>query len=173
MKNLSKKRFVSIFSVLLITIFVAGCQQQTDYSKELKPLFDKYYDVWRTGNLDELDAIVDPNFVRHSDPGTSAVGLENLKKLITVFRTAYPDLKLVSNEEIYSENKFAGRWTLTATNTGPGEMPPTGKEIKIWGINIIHFESGKIVEEWDGFDNVPFMEQLGYTMVPPPEGTNQ
>ena len=157
----------SLFLIIAV-VLTTGCQpQKQDYSKELKPLFNKYYEVWETGNVDELDAIMDPNFVRHSDPGTSAEGLENLKKLITAFRAAYPDLKLVSNEEIYTKNRFAGRWTLTATNTGPGEMPPTGKAIKIWGINIIHFENGKLVEEWDGFDNLPFMEQMGFTITPP------
>jgi len=48
-------------------------------------------------------------------------------------------------------------------------MPPTGKAIKFWGINIIHFQNGKIVEEWDGFDNLPLMEQLGFMMMPASE----
>jgi len=167
MKSLIKNVLFLNLSVLIILVFIAGCQQQTDYSKELKPLFDKYYEVWETGNLDELDAIVDPNFVRHSDAGTSVEGLENLKKMISGFRTAFPDLKVVSNEEIYTENKFAGRWTFTGTNTGPGEMPPSGKSVTMWGINIIHFENGKIVEEWDAFDNLPMMEQLGFMITPP------
>ena len=147
---------------LIITFMIStGCQQQPDYSKELKPLFEKYYDVWRTGNLDDLNAIMDPNFTRHSDPGTSAEGLVNLKKLISEFRAIYPDFNLESNEEIYSENKFAGRWTITFPSAS------AGREISIWGVNIIHFKNGKIVEEWDGFDNQSFMEQLGYIMMPP------
>jgi steroid delta-isomerase-like uncharacterized protein len=155
----------SLLLIMLIAV-TTGCQQQPDYSKELKPIFDKYYEVWETGNVDDLDAIFDSKFVRHSDASTSVEGLDKLKKLITEFRTAYPDIKVVSNEEIYSENRFAGRWTFTGTNTGPGEMPPTGKSVTVWGINIIHFENGKIVEEWDSFDNVPFMEQLGFIMMP-------
>ena len=31
----------------------------------------------------------------------------------------------------------------------------------------IEFKDGKIVEEWDGFDNLPFVEQLGFSMMPP------
>lgn len=154
--------------LIIAVVISTGCKQPPDYSKELKPLVDKYNDIWRTGNVNELDAIFDPKFVRHSDASTSAEGLANLKKIITEFKTAYPDLKLVSDEEIYSENRFAGRWTLTFTNTAP-EMTSTGKEITLWGINIIHFKDGKIVEEWDAFDNLPFMEQLGFTMMPPSE----
>jgi len=61
---------------------------------------------------------------------------------------------------------------LTGTNTGSGEMPPTGKSVKIWGISIIHLADGKITEEWAGFDNQSFMEQLGFTMTPPSEKKN-
>jgi len=154
-------------AVPMLLVITAGCQQQPDYSKELKPLVDKYNAAWESGNIEGLDAIFDPKFVRHSDAATSAQGLENLKRVIVGFKTSYPDIKVVSNEEIYTENRFAGRWTVTGTNTGPGELPPTGKAITIWGINIIHFENGKMVEEWDSFDNLPSMEQLGYTMTPP------
>jgi predicted ester cyclase len=51
-------------------------------------------------------------------------------------------------------------------------MTSKGKEIRIWGVNIIHFKDGKIVEEWDGFDNLSFIEQLGFTVTPPSEATN-
>jgi len=159
----------TLFLIIAVLISTGCQQQQPDYSKELKPLVDKYNEVWQTGNVSDLDAIMDPNFVRHSDPGTSAEGMINLKKVINEFKTAYPDVKLVSEEEIYSENRFAGRWSIMATNTGPGAMPPTGKAIKFWGINIIHFQNGKIVEEWDGFDNLPLMEQLGFMMMPASE----
>jgi predicted ester cyclase len=170
------KQFINAFlkagSLFLIiaVVLTSGCQQpQKDYSKELKPLADKYNQAWQTGNVDGLDAIFDPNFVRHADKGSSADGLENLKKVIKAFKAAYPDLKLVFSEEFYAENQYAGHWSFTATNTGPGEIPPTGKPVSQWGINIIHFKDGKIVEEWDAFDNVPLLEQLGYTITPPSE----
>jgi predicted ester cyclase len=170
MKSLIKEALLVKLAVLIVAVvFVAGCQQQPDYSKELKPLVDKYNAAWESGNVEGLDAIFDSKFVRHSDVATSAEGLDNLKKVITGFKAAYPDLKLVSNEEVYSKDRFAGRWTLTGTNTGPGEMPPTGKAITMWGINIIHFANGKIVEEWDSFDNLPSIQQLGFTMNPPAE----
>lgn len=132
MKNLSNKGFVSIFSALIITIiFIAGCQQRTDYSKELKPLVDKYNAAWETGNTDGFEEIYHPDFVRHSDASTSTQNLEELIKMIKDFHTAYSDKKLVSEEEIYTKDKFVGRWSYTITNTGPGEMPPTGKTVKL------------------------------------------
>jgi len=66
----------------------------------------------------------------------------------------------VSFTFIFSEH------TLTGTNTGQGEMPPTGKQIKIWGISIVHFANGKLTRESIAFDNQALMDQLGYTMMP-------
>lgn len=150
-------------SLLLVTVvvFAAGCQQPPDYSKKLKPIFDKYYEVWKTGNVDELDAIIDPNFVRHADKGSSAKNLAELKQVITEFTKTFSDVKLVSEEEFFAQNKFAGRWSFTGKDAG------SGLSISQWGNNIIHFKDGKIVEEWDGFDNVPMLEQLGFTTTPP------
>jgi ketosteroid isomerase-like protein len=150
----------SLFLVMAFIVF-SGCQQQPDYSKELKPIFDKYFEIWEKPNLDVLDAIMDPNFVRHADAGTSAKSRDELKKAIAELKNNFSDIKVVSEEEIYTENKFAGRWTMTATHIA------SGKPIKQWGNNIIHFKDGKIVEEWDSFDNLPLMEQLGFTVMPP------
>ena len=169
MKN-SIKTFPRVTFFLVLIIVVSGCQQQKDYSKELKPLVDKYVEVWNTGNVDELDAVMDENFLRHAE-STSAEGLENIKKLITGSRTSFPDLHLVLTDEIFSENRFAARFSFTATNTGPGQFPPTGKSVEVWGVVIGHFENGKLSEEWVGYDNQSFMEQLGFTMIPPSEGT--
>jgi predicted ester cyclase len=163
---LERSLFLKASVLTAIILFTAGCQQQKDHSKEIDPIVDKYVEVWNTGNVDELDAVIDTNFVRHAE-STSTEGLDNLKKLITGTRTAFPDLDLVLNDKIYSENRFAAHFSFTATNTGPGQMPPTGKSVEVWGVVIAHFANGKATEEWVGYDNQSFWEQLGFTMIPP------
>jgi steroid delta-isomerase-like uncharacterized protein len=156
--------------LLLLVVFVAtGFPQQ----QKLKPIIDKYVEVWNSGNVKDLESIIDPHFVRHANLQPKVEGVEGLSKVISGFRSAYPDLKIAVNEQIFVKgNKCVGRWMLTGTNTGSGEMPPTGKSVKIWGISIIHLADGKITEEWAGFDNQSFMEQLGFTMTPPSEKKN-
>ena len=157
----------SLFLVMAF-IILSGCQQQKpDPSVELKPLVDKYVEVWNGGNLSDLDAVMSSDYVYHSNKSPDIKGIVDLKKLISSFRTAYPDMKLVIEDEVYSENKSAGRWVFTGTNTGPGEMPPTGKPVSIWGVSIIQYANGKLSEEWIAFDNQSLMEQLGFTMMPP------
>ena len=169
MKQLKKTILKRSFLFLVMAFIVlSGCQpQKPDPSQELKPIVDKYHDVWNGGNPDELNTIIDSNFVYHSNQTPEVKGIEGIKKLISSLRTAYPNLKLGIEDVLYSENKEAARWILTGTNTGPGELHPTGKSIKVWGESILHFADGKITEEWVAFDNQSFMEQLGFTMTPP------
>jgi len=169
MKSKIKNFLLLNLSALIITfVFIAGCQQQKpDTSKEFKPVLDKFVGVWNNGNYDELDAICDPKIVRIVNQIPDVQGVDGMKKVISGFRTSFPDLKLTIDSEIYADNIAAARWDFTGTNTGPGEMPPTGKSVSAWGISILHFANGKITKEIVAYDEKSFMEQLGYTMTPP------
>lgn len=168
MKSLIKNNLILRLSALFITIaFITGCEQQKDYSKELKPIVDRGVAVWNNGNLEEADEIWAPNVIRSANDLPDVEGIEGLKAVINSFRTSFPDAKLIVDEEIYSENKAIIRWTFTGINTGEGEMPATGNQIEIWGISILYFENGKLTKELVAFDNQSLMEQLGFTMMPP------
>jgi len=167
MKSLIKNALILNLSVLITFVFITGCQQQKDYSKEYKPILDKIVDAWNGRNIDSLDAIFAPDFVRIVNNQPEVKGVEGLKKAIEDLRTAYPDLKLTLDNVVYGENSMANRWVLTGTNTGPGQMPPTGKSVNVWGESIIHVVNGKVTKEIVAYDNQELMEQLGYTMMPP------
>jgi len=168
MKSLIKKLLFLSLSSLMAFALLAGCQQQKpDPSVELKPIADKLNDAWNGRNIDALDAIFAPDFVRIVNNQPEAKGVEGFKKAIADFRTAYPDLKLTLDNLVYGENSAAVRWVLTGTNTGPGQMPPTGKPINIWGESILHVANGKVTKEIVAYNNQELMEQLGYTMTPP------
>jgi predicted ester cyclase len=157
----------SLFLVLAV-IHTTGCQQQApDYSKELDPIADKLVEAWNGGDLDLLDSIFDPNFVRTVNQMPDAKGVDGYKDAIIGFRTAYPDLNLSIDNEIFADNSMAVRWVLTGTNTGPGDMPPTGKSVNIWGESIIHLANGKMTKEIVAYDEKSFFEQLGFTITPP------
>jgi len=149
-----------------LALVATGCQQQ-DHSQNLKPLIDKDVAAWNTGNFQELDSILDPRIIRHENLKPPVEGIDGIKKLIAGIRSAYPDFKVVLDEVTFGEDKAVVRWTVTGTNTGPGEMPPTGKAVKLWGIDVVHFANGKITERWVAYDNQSVMEQLGFTLAPP------
>ena len=60
---------------------------------------------------------------------------------------------------------------MQGTNTGSltslGEIPPTGKKIKVDVIEIDRIINGKIVEEWISYNRLDIIEQLGFKILPP------
>ena len=46
-------------------------------------------------------------------------------------------------------------------------IAPTGNQVRVDGMTISRIEDGKIVEEWDIYDALGMMQQLG--AIPSPE----
>lgn len=100
------------------------------------------------------------------------VGLDEFKNWVTGTRTAYPDFNAVIEETIFKDDKIVSRFTVTATNTGPlttpyGELPPTGKKVQFFGVNIIQVVNEKIIEEWLYYNQASYLQRLGFTITPP------
>ena len=52
--------------------------------------------------------------------------------------------------------------SLTGTHDGPfGDIEPTGKKINISGQLIMRFEGPRVAEEWESFDEVGMLKQIG------------
>ena len=129
--------------MLLISLSIFSCAEMEE-SKTLCPVVQKYVEVWNTGNFEGIENILDPKFERRATPDFEPqIGIEEFKKFVTSVRTQYPDFHLVVDEFFYDDDNFASRWTITATNTGPGDFPPTGNKVTVTGINILHFKDGK------------------------------
>ncbi len=161
-----KSTFLSLSIFFLLSYFV-GCTQY-DPGKDLQPLVDKYVGYWNTGEFDGIDNVLHPKFeLRMTPMYDPEKGIDQFKKNVTNWRKAYPDFNIVVQEIFFSKDKAAAIWTITATNTGEGWHPPTGKSVKITGMSIIHFSDGKIKDEWIASNNGYWMNQLGFKIVPP------
>jgi predicted ester cyclase len=57
--------------------------------------------------------------------------------------------------------------TSTGTHTGPGQIPPTGKKIKVSSVSIIRLVNGKIAEQLIYANRAAVLRQLGFTFTPP------
>lgn len=166
------KRLYSIIIIpaMLIAILAAtDCQAQGDASKSLESTAKTYAEVWNSGNVDKLDAIVSADFVRHVSPtsNTGATDLDSLKKVITNFRKMYPDFNVTLDEGVYTTSKVALRWTFAGTHSGAMNPALAGKKVKLSGMSFIHIANGKMTEEWVAADNMDIMMQLRFKVVPP------
>jgi predicted ester cyclase len=146
---------------------LAGCAQP-DPAVRLEPVIDAFVEVWNTGDYEVLDRICDPNFELHVTPGYEvAVGLDSLKAEMNRNRTMFPDFHVTIDDRFYTETAVFSRWTVTGTNTGPGLIPPTGKKITTQGMSLLYVEGGKVTGGWIAKNNLSWMKQLGFSIIPP------
>jgi len=132
----------------------------------------RWLDAWSGGDLEDLDAIVAPDFVRFAPTSLNQVthSLAEIKQVIIGYRTAFPDARIALGEIVCQDDRAFYRWTQTGTNTGPGDFPPTGKAMNVTGVCFAKFRDGRMIEESGYFDVLDFMIQLGIMMTPGSEG---
>jgi predicted ester cyclase len=121
------------------------------------------------GDLDVADEIYAPNYVGHNPLDPEDVrGPEGAKEQARMYRSAFPDVRLSIEEQVAEGDKVVTRWI--GSGTHQGEMmgiAPTGNQIRVDGITISRIQDGKVVEDWELFNALGLMQQLGG--VPTPE----
>jgi len=113
-------------------------------------------------NPDILDEVYAPDVVWH-EPDQEIRGLEQAMQFVPTYNTAFPDMSVTVEDVIAEGEKVVTRVTLRGTHQGETEEfgLPTGRQVELKGITISRIEGGKIVEEWDAYDNLSAMQQLG------------
>ena len=133
----------------------------------------RYLDVFEQGNnLDILDELLAPDYINHT-PATPDLptGPEGVKGVVTMFRSAMPDLRVIVEDMIAEGDKVATRYTLEGTHRGElFGVPPTGQRLSIKSISVERVSEGKIREHWRVTDSMDMMQQLGVVPEPGQEG---
>jgi steroid delta-isomerase-like uncharacterized protein len=145
----------------------AGALDLADASRRL--LEESFND----GNLALVDQLVAADALNH-DPALPAQmrnlrGPEALKRVVTMYRAAFPDLRMTVDDVITTDDKVVLRWHSDGTHRGElAGLAPTGARGSVTGISIDRWQDGKVVEAWAEWDNMGLARQLG---AAPPEGS--
>jgi len=87
---------------------------------------------------------------------------EPLKEFFASIIAAFPDAKRTVEDQFTDDIHVVTRWKITATHQGDFlGIAPTGKRVTVTGISIHCISGGKIVEEWQQWDSLDLMQQLG------------
>ena len=122
----------------------------------------KFAEAVNTGNFDLFDQVVAPDCVDHDPADGQVPGPAGYRFFFSGIRAAFPDLSVVPETIVQDEDTIAFAYTLTGTHNGPlGEIPPTGKSVKIRGMQISKFQDGKMIERWGSSDQLTLMKQIG------------
>jgi steroid delta-isomerase-like uncharacterized protein len=113
-------------------------------------------------NLDALEEFYAADAVWH-EPDQELQGLEEIRQYVDLYFGAFPDVNFTVEDVIAEGDKVVTRWTVRGTHQGETEEfgPPTGRQIELEGLTLHRLEGGRIVEEWERFDNLSFLQQLG------------
>lgn len=118
------------------------------------------------GNVDVVDEVYNPDYVGHlpsSEVNRDSLTFDDYRELITLLRTAIPDLHMSSEMIIEEGNLVTVYAVLQGTFASEFyDMPPTGQAINLAFTVIQRFdEQGKIVEEWIAYDTIALAAQFG------------
>jgi len=121
-------------------------------------------------NLEVFREAVAEDYARHSQASTGMEEIRGAEAFLQFLQwnySAFPDWQ-EEIEVMLAEGDFVAYVsTGTGTHVGPmGDIPPTGRPIRIQNFIVHRFEGGKIAETWVGWDNLAALQQLG--LFPPP-----
>lgn len=155
-----KSALVIVLSMVVIGLCVP-VSAQSSFKQTIDTLVAELYGK---GNISAVDSVFAPSFVRH--PGET--DLTAFKISVLSLRAAMPDLMVSTEVSLEEGNLVATRLRMKGTFTGefvtPNALPiaPNNQPIE-FVVNVVYRfdEAGLITEEWDAFDNLAFLGQLG------------
>ena len=127
----------------------------------------KFAEAVNTGKFEIFNEAVSIDNVDH-DPARGQVrGPEGYRVFFKALRDAFPDLTVALETLVADEESVAFAYTLTGTQSGSYMgFAPTGRRMKIRGMQISKFKDGKMVERWGSSDELGLLQQLGLLETP-------
>jgi len=117
--------------------------------------------IWDGGELNLLDELASSSY-SYSTPGRADLRGQAFKDFVTETRAAFPDLRNTIEEQIAQGSKVVTKGTTRGTQQGPFVgIPPTGRAIVSPWVIITEFEGGKVARDWEIFDALGIVQQLG------------
>jgi predicted ester cyclase len=131
----------------------------TEQNKQLIRRF--YTQVVGSGDYSNLASFVAADYVDHN-AADGGRGPEVVRTHLEAIRRTLPDLR-VRVEDIFAEGDYVvTRVTGRGTHLGEWmDIEPTGREVRLKGINIDRVERGRIAEHWGEADTIGMLVQMG------------
>jgi len=112
--------------------------------------------------LDRIEEFIATDYQYHGPAEQEVRGSAGEKDSVQMYLDGFPDIKF-SVEDIHAEgDKVITRWRARGTHNGVfAGYDPTGNAVDVTGIIISRIADGRIAEEWESFDELTLMKQIG------------
>jgi len=109
--------------------------------------------IFNERKIHQAENFVTPDITYH---GMEEVkGLENFKQWIDGDLKAFPDMNITIVDSFGEQDKLAMRWTLKGTFAKELHgTQPSHEKFETQGVEIFHFQDGKIKEAWTIFGSM-------------------
>jgi steroid delta-isomerase-like uncharacterized protein len=136
-----------------------------------KELVQRFADeVFTKKNLDYMNQVCSSDYVCH-DTIEGVLDLEANKQLISTMQSSFSNWKTELFECFGEGELVALRWKIDGTHEKDFlGVAATGKPCSFEGISLFRCEDGKIAEEWDQYDALGLLQQLGAIELEKPGG---
>jgi ketosteroid isomerase-like protein len=133
---------------------------------EAREIMDRITTALTTGDTDALGRLYAADAVAESPDGGRLEGAAAIVEYMTVLGRAFPDMSWETAHQSESGDTAIDEGYLVGTHTGPlatpeGELPPTGRSIRIRECDVITVRDGACVSHRFYYDRLEFMTQLG------------
>jgi steroid delta-isomerase-like uncharacterized protein len=122
----------------------------------------RFVDEFQTlGKENVANELLSPDFTNHTPfPGFGG-GRDEVIRLFTALRTAFPDLRVAIDEQFVNGDMVATRKTFHGTHLGEFlGARATGKKVKIRVVDFVRVKNGKMCEHWNVVDLATLISQL-------------
>jgi steroid delta-isomerase-like uncharacterized protein len=128
-----------------------------------KALVERYYeDIWNAGNVAAADEILSSTFTFYPPDAPEGLrGRATYKAYVELHRRAFPDLRPTVMDVLAEGDRVAVQWAMQGTHHGAfGSVMPTGAEVIVRGMDLVHIAGGRIVALHSYFDLLTVVHQL-------------
>ena len=170
---------LSIIALVVLLCFTFSCQDEAKKAEldkfsaraklqeQNKETVKRYWNgKWNERRPDILDELQTSDVVNYGT-STKINNLKEYKQVYGVFLSAFHDTHFTI-EGIIAEGDKVMTWaSMSGVQKGELEgIPPTGKTINISIFTVFRVVNGKIAEEWEIYDSLGMMQQLGMELKP-------
>jgi steroid delta-isomerase-like uncharacterized protein len=126
-------------------------------------LVRRSFETFNTGDIEACVRLLRPDFIANF-PGAPepTIGSEAWKQNATMFRAAFPDLRIEIDDIFGSGDRVAVRLTFRGTHEGEFfGIPPTGRAVTFTSVELYRVDGDRLAEEWVSPDVASLMGQIG------------
>jgi predicted ester cyclase len=117
-------------------------------------------EIYNQGNLAAVDELAASGLVIHA-ASQEIHGREGARQYVSALRAGFPDIRFTVEDQIAEGDLVVTRWTARGTHRGEFQgVAPTGREVRVVGIDIDRIVDGKTVECWAQVDELGMLRQL-------------